>query len=172
MEKLDKFIMMNLRNHVSDKIFTTDIYRLFDFPNKDIFEIVFKYLLKINKVKIITLKEKRLQQSEFREKMIDRYQNCIVTGLSKIECDAAHIYPVCESGSYTESNGLLLNSCIHKTFDKYLWSINPITMEIEINKNKDVGSIIQFEKKKVNIKCDIVYLIYHYNKFIENLQLN
>jgi len=108
MEKLDKFIITHFNGKISDKIFTTDIYKLFDFPNKDIFEIVFKYLLKINKIKIVTLKEKRLQQQEFRRKIIDLYECCVVTALSKLECNAAHIHPVSDSGSYTESNGLLL----------------------------------------------------------------
>jgi hypothetical protein len=64
---------------------------------------------------------------------------------------------------------LLLSSDLHKTFDKYCWSINPNTLKIEINKNiNDCGKIKNYEDTIVNIKLNNrLYnnLLYHYNIF-------
>ena len=91
------------------------------------------YLCERFNIKILEEKEKRLSQTQFRNKLINKYKTCIITNYSSIECEAAHIIPVKDNGEYIVSNGLLLNSCIHKTFDLYYWSINPDTLRIEVN---------------------------------------
>ena len=63
---------------------------------------------------------------------------------------------------------------IHKTFDKYLWSIHPETLKIEvsdsINKN---SSIMQFKGQIVSIRKESIYYIkQHYSKFKETMKLN
>ena len=55
-----------------------------------------------------------------------------------------------------------------RTFDKYLWSINPDTLVIECKTNFNIGSIGKYKNKKINIKLNEKIkknLQYHYNIF-------
>ena len=81
----------------------------------------------------------RPSQTSFRDNLINYFKVCPITGLGPDECEAAHIIPVCSDGDYVLTNGLLLGAHIHKTFDKYLWSINPSTRQIVCKPNS--GSI-------------------------------
>ena len=95
----------------------------------------------------LTIEQKiRPQQKKFRENIVDRDEKCIISNSIDTECQACHIVSVEDGGSYDVNNGLLLNACLHITFDKYLWSINPETLEIDIccNDKKIVGSIYNF----------------------------
>jgi hypothetical protein len=121
---------------------------------------------------VFSLIKTRSKQTEFREQLINYFGNtCIISGSNKIildECEAAHIIPVSANGRYEVSNGLLLSRNLHKTFDLFLWSINPKTFQIE--SVKDAGSINLYPKdclvNKLNDKF-IPSLTYHYNKFIK-----
>ena len=110
----------------------------------------------------------RLHQSKFRQDIILRDKKCIISDADPIECEVAHIIPYSECNSYSISNGILLNACLHKLFDKYLFSINPETSIIHIsNINTDL-SINMYKNKYINI--DSSYkpnLIIHYNKFLK-----
>ena len=89
------------------------------------------------------------------------------------ELTAAHIIPIKENENYDIDNGLLLTENLHKTFDKYRWSINPDTLLIEINKNIDVGSIKKYQNYKVPLQINTeLYsnLLLHYNIFLEKLK--
>ena len=65
---------------------------------------------------------------------------------------------------------LLLVENLHKTFDKYLWSINPKTKQIIVKDCKDMKtSINQYKNKCLNL--DITPYMYsnllqHYNLFL------
>jgi len=72
----------------------------------------------------------RPDQNIFRQQLINYFLKCPITGLGPDECEAAHIIPVSSKGEYVLTNGLLLGAHIHKTFDKYLWSIDPLTYQI------------------------------------------
>nr|QDY52312.1 hypothetical protein 6_24 [Mimiviridae sp. ChoanoV1] len=111
-------------------------------------------------------RKKRTQQEKFRDDILNKYKSCIVSDSNCIsELEAAHIIPVSENGLYETSNGLLLKSNLHKTFDAFLWSINPKTFCIEI-KNNDVGEICIYVNKKLDLdKSLIPSLEYHYQKF-------
>ena len=113
-------------------------------------------------------RKKRTQQEKFRDNLLEKYKKCIVSGSDcKIELEAAHIIPVCEEGLYEINNGLLLKSNLHKTFDDYLWSINPNTFCIEIKKCEEVGEISKYENKKLNLPHSLKEsLENHYQKFI------
>ena len=77
--------------------------------------------------------------------------------------------PINENESYNLNNGIILISNLHKTFDKYLWSINPETFTIEIKNNVNVGNIKHYMGQKINIVLNnelINNMKYHYNKFI------
>jgi predicted restriction endonuclease len=71
------------------------------------------------------------------------------------------------------NNGLLLCSNLHKTFDKYLWTINPDTLEIEIANYEQniIGSIYTRFIKNPKVLLDMNKELYNnlkhrYNKFI------
>jgi predicted restriction endonuclease len=106
-------------------------------------------------------------QNTFRERLVQRYKNCIITNSIADECDASHIIPYSESGTFDITNGLLLSSNLHKTFDKYYWSIEPYTKQIHIRKDIDVGTIRFYEGVKLNIDADNKTLKYHYDHFIK-----
>ena len=70
---------------------------------------------------------------------------------------------ISDHGSYDINNGLLLTSTLHKTFDKYYWSI------IETKNNINIGSIKNYVGNKVNLELNdnlIKSLEYHYKQFI------
>jgi hypothetical protein len=69
----------------------------------------------------------RLNQSEFRQTMLERFESkCVVTGCSAKEAlEAAHIDPWCNSQSNHIRNGLLLRADIHSLFDQGLITLHP-----------------------------------------------
>jgi predicted restriction endonuclease len=90
-----------------------------------------KYNINITEPKYGFIKQ-RMGQEEFRQNLIQRYNSkCILTNSSIFE--ACHIVPHFESNNMDIDNGLLLNLQHHKMFDDYIWSINPETLNIEIN---------------------------------------
>ena len=98
----------------------------------------------------------RFGQKSFRESLINKYGKCLISGCkSSKEIQAAHIIPHCEDRkNFLISNGLLLKSNLHTTFDSYYWSINPDSFVIEINKNIDddeIGEIKNYEGIMINL---------------------
>ena len=125
-----------------------------------------------NEIKIVdVLSGIRLSQSEFRSGLMDLYEyKCVVSSNSNPdELEAAHIVGVADGGDYMLSNGLILEANLHKTFDKYQWTINPNTLQIETNPNYGEGSINKYCGIKLNINIDpILYsnLKLRYDKFV------
>ena len=126
---------------------------------------------------VIEKRKKRMGQQEFRDELFKIYSNtCVISGnICDVELEAAHIVPYAESGSYDLSNGLLLTSNFHKTFDKYLWAINPDTLQIEVAKDDSntVGTIYKIFKENKQVTLDMNNELYNnlkhrYNKFIKN----
>ena len=178
MSKLELFFDNN-SNNITTAIYNE--YESYDYEDQNLFELDVNFLAEhIYKVKITEARPVRIGQSEFRKAVILHYNNkCIVTGTDCIdEIEAAHIMPFSDGGIYSVMNGLPLKSSIHKTFDKYLWSINPNTLCIEIKMNKNVGEIKQYKGKKIFEKINDELkknLSYHYNNFIthsNNLKTN
>jgi alpha-N-acetylglucosamine transferase len=110
-------------------------------------------------------------QNLYRDEIIKRFNNCIVSNMHYHVCEAAHIIPFSESNyenCYDIDNGLLLNSILHKLFDNYDWSINPETYCIEIfNKTPDIYNIMkEYNGKYINILNKysniIKYITNHY----------
>jgi len=147
-------------------------YKKFDYIDESIFNYHLTFLLEnCYNIKIIDNSRYRLNQSEFRKQLLQKFNNkCIVTGENCIdELEACHIIPINENESYNLNNGIILISNLHKTFDKYLWSINPETFTIEIKNNVNVGNIKHYMGQKINIVLNnelINNMKYHYNKFI------
>ena len=97
--------------------------------------------------KIKSLCEERDGQNKFREKLILRDKHCLITMDNFEICEACHIIPYSENKTFKISNGLLLNRCFHKMFDKYMFSINEFdclifSPTILINKNYNLFNIL------------------------------
>jgi len=169
MSKLELFFDNNCKD-ISSAIYNE--YESFDYEDQNLFELDVNFLAEhIYNVKITESRPVRIGQADFREKVMEHYNNkCIVTKSDCIdEIEAAHIIPFSEGGIYSVMNGLPLKSSIHKTFDKYLWSINPISLCIEIKTNKNVGEIKQYKNKKLFEKINDELksnLSHHYNIFL------
>ena len=114
-------------------------------------------------------KEKRLDKN-FRNKVLNLYnRKCLITSYEEEECEVAHILPFCECSSsqkYDIYNGLILSANLHKLFDKYIFSINPETLMIEV---KGDHRIKKYHGLKLNLNKECLpYLKMHYNKFKAN----
>lgn len=159
-------------------------YEKFNYDNKDLFEINLKFLLDniYTDIKIVEPKLKRLNQQEFRDELINKYQKCLITNNDCLnELEACHIVELKDLNNINDinnidinniNNGLLLCSNLHKTFDKYLWSINPDTFIIEISSLYDCGTISNYKNISLVDKLS-KYNYYeslsnHYKKFKEN----
>lgn len=170
-------------------------YKKFNYDNKDLFEINLKFLLDniYTDIKIVEPKVKRLNQQEFRDELINKYQKCLITNNDCLnELEACHIVELKDLNNINDinnieindinnidinniNNGLLLCSNLHKTFDKYLWAINPDTLEIEVAKedSNTVGTIYKIFKENKHVTLDMNNELYNnlkhrYNKFIKN----
>lgn len=141
---------------ISNKIL--DSWEFFNYPNSKIFqndlELFFQTIY--SDINIIKDSNARLSQSEFRCNLIKYYEGkCVITQNDSLEeLEACHIVEIKDNGDYDISNGLLLSANLHKTFDKYLWSINPDTLEIEINANNITNSVKNYVGKKINIELN------------------
>jgi len=166
MNELEEYLLTN--NTINE-----NNYKHFNYDSYEEFKIDLDFLLNniYSDIQIINLqtKEQRLNQDTFRKEVIKKYNKCIISHSIDIECEACHIIPYSICKNFDVDNGLLLSSDLHKTFDKYCWSINPNSLKVEINKNiKDCGKIKNYEDTTVNIKLNNrLYnnLLYHYNLF-------
>lgn len=170
MNKLEQYLDNYENKELTNYIY--DMYEFFSYKDKNLYLYHLNFLLEnIYSIKIIENKRKRLNQNEFRKEIIKKFNNtCIITGITCIdELTAAHIIPITEDENYDIDNGLLLVENLHKTFDKYFWSINPDSLLIEINHNINVGSIIKYNNLKINLQInDSLYynLKIHHDIFI------
>ena len=149
-------------------------YKLFGYDDEDMFIIDLEFMLEnFYDIKFIENKRKRLHQTEFRQELLKKFNNkCIITGESCVlELTACHIIPISEDENYDIENGLLLVENLHRTFDKYLWSINPKTKQIEVKININTGTINQYKDNNITIDLSprmYINLLDHYNKFLSN----
>ena len=173
MNELEEYLLTN--NTVNE-----NNYKQFNYDSYEEFKIDLDFLLSniYSDIHIINFqtREQRLDQDTFRKELIKKYNRCVISDSIDIECEACHIIPYSICKNFDIDNGLLLSSDLHKTFDKYCWSINPKTLKVEINKNiKDCGKIKNYEDTTVNIKLNNrLYnnLLYHYNMFFHNHVIN
>lgn len=166
MSKIEQYLE-SLNGNLDTKIYNE--YINYGFDSKEIFKLVLENLLEnvYNNISIIDNRKKRLSQQEFSEQIRNLYKCCVITGTNMDECEAAHIIPVAENGSYSLDNGLLLSANIHKTFDRYLWSINPTTHQVEVKKGHN-GTIKKYENMVIKLEWTnklTTNMAEHYNKF-------
>jgi hypothetical protein len=134
---------------------------------------IFKDHHKIDIKSIKDALDRGSNQTKFRQKLIERFGECIISEIHHSSCQASHINDLSEeSNNYDVDNGLLLSPTLHKEFDQLKWCINPDTYCVEIHnkyKNYKLG-ITNYNGK--NLK-EIIgnypnrkYLIEKYNRFI------
>ena len=171
MNKLELYLDKNDNKEIiKDEIYD---YKKFNYNDEIIFNNHLDFLLEnIYNIKIIETDKSRVRLSQ--KELLKKFNNkCIIINEDCLdELEACHLIPINEEESYNINNGIILTSNLHKTFDKYLWSINPNTLKIEINNNKNVGNIKKYVGNKVNIKLnDELFnnLNYHYINFINKL---
>ena len=109
-----------------------------------------------------TEKKNRRFQDRFRKELIERFETCIITGISHKSCEAAHIIPhrTCSGSSkYDVNNGLLICKNLHSLFDnedKDL-KINPETLLIQFSNtilnDPDYEEYHKYHNTK--IRCDL-----------------
>ena len=110
-------------------------------------------------------------QSKFRQEIVKRDIKCIISGTGELSCEAAHIIPYnnCDNDKkYDINNGLLLESGIHKLFDKYLWSINgnKVIISNKILNNDQYANINLYNKKELQLnKKQKMFLKKHFKNF-------
>lgn len=171
---IENYLLQNKEKIINYNIY--DNYKIFNYDNKELFTLHLDFLLnnlyKDIKIKEINISNKRLNQDEFRNLLLNKYKKCIITNNECIdELEACHIIELKNGGKCDINNGLLLERNIHATFDKNIWCINPNTLLLEIkNKIKCTGTISKYKNFKVNIKLnDELYnnLLIRYNNFIK-----
>ncbi len=164
---------------INKKIFNS--YEYFGYRNKFTFQIDLELMIETIYLDIkLTDKfcQSRLEQGEFRYGLMNLYSSkCVVSSNSNpYELEAAHIVGVGDGGDYDLSNGLVLEANLHKTFDKFQWTINPLTLKIEtknniISGNICNGSINKYVGKKINLNMNpflYLNLKLRYDKFVAN----
>jgi hypothetical protein len=153
MEQLEQYIINS--NKI---IYLDDIdYNIYNYESYDDLEIDLYFLIETlyTNCKIYKNKQERTEQEKFRRDLLNMYGKCIITGSNCfVELEAAHIVNFREGNHNTDintiDNGLLLKSNIHKTFDEYLWTINPNTLMVEIKDNINAGEIMNYNGTKIN----------------------
>jgi len=142
------------------------------YPNEeDKIDLVFYDLYNFEYIKIDE-KEKR-QDSNYRKKVIEKYNTCMITGKPLKYSQVAHILPFTDSNEeekYDHENGFLLCADIHIGFDsKELdFKINPDTSTFEVSSHilndRSMEYYHQFNNKKLNLsEKNIYYLKKKYN---------
>lgn len=174
MTSIETYLDNLTTNKIPNNIFSS--YRYFGYEYDEVFKNDLILLLDhiYTNISFVSDKKVRLEQTEFKKNLLKLYDNkCIISNNdNEDELNACHIIPVSEDGDYSNNNGLILTRNLHATFDNFKWSINPDTMEIEINLNIKSGSIKEYINNNINIIMNpFIYLNlkWHYDKFIELL---
>lgn len=134
-----------------------DCWEFFKYPNKNTFIYDLELLTHLiyTNIKISKNTQLRLSQTEFRQNLIKYYRKCVITHNDSLEeLEASHIVEYKNNGDSDITNGLLLEANLHKTFDRYYWTINPDTLLIESNPNYITHSIKNYIGHKVNLQLN------------------
>lgn len=167
-------IILEIKNKTDNGHDIYDIYlELIKSYHKEDINLIYYHLYKVDYTSCFSIKEQRLKQQEFRMKVINRDKYCILSKSHPDMCEACHIIPYseCDEGNiYNINNGILLESGLHKLFDKYEWSINPNKKTVELSpkllNDNSYGLIKKYHNKKVSLNDNVlINLKDHYEKF-------
>jgi len=147
-----------------------DKYESFGYDNEYTFiEDLNFFVDKVYKLSVYDDNQKRIKQQEFKNVLIDKYETCIISGSNCHSESVACCIQFSEDINYVLSNGILLKKNLSDTFNKYLWSINPNTLMVEVRDNIDVGEIKKYKNYELGIEVSnemYLNLLDHYYKFI------
>lgn len=177
LDKINIFINKNLMDGDLNNLFIRlcDVYCSNESNNINLIKFVLIDRFGYNPIKqnenIKKLCEEREGQNKFRKELILRDKNCLISGDNADICEACHIVPYSEVKSFDISNGLLLNRCLHKLFDNYLWSIdssNNVKFSNNLLNSNNYSNYIKYNGIKLNILTNSKkYLEIHWNRFIK-----
>ena len=114
----------------------------------------------------------RVEAKDWSSMVKELYNNeCILSGRNSVQ--ACHIIELKDKEdilTHNIYNGLCLDIRYHYLFDKYYWTINPVSLMVEIRDDYKDEDLDQFRGKKINITNDITIkaLQYRYEKFNKN----
>jgi hypothetical protein len=149
-------LVIKTENKINSQLI--NCWEYFGYPNKELFTSDIELLIQTIYPDLQIIKESnaRLSQTEFRNGLIQYYNSkCAITQNNSLEeLEAAHIVELKDGGEYDVSNGFLLEANLHKTFDRYLWTINPDTLIIEAEPNKITNTVKNYIGKKVNLQLN------------------
>jgi hypothetical protein len=166
MYQLENILDNNINNTINLSRFND--YNKFGYDSLELLHVDLEFLAtNIYNIILIENNKARLSQKEFRTELLNKYGQCIISGNTCYdELEACHLVEVKDSGDYYLDNGILLEANLHKTFDKYLWCINPYTKMIETKDNIN-SSINKYKNIIIDIDDSIINnLIIRYNKYI------
>ena len=115
--------------------------------------------------------EKRRYQYKFRNQLIKKYNNCIITGKSHKICEASHIISYKENINkrYDINNGLLLCSELHKMFDAYMVTIDSngqLIISSSVLLDDGFSNYKEYHLKQLNLNKEVlINLKEHYDEF-------
>ena len=94
----------------------------------------------------------RRGQHEFRQRLLDTYGRCLVTGCDAEDAlEAAHIRPFNQGGTFDLSNGLLLRADIHTLFDLGLIAVDSTSMFLILSSTLKVPAhMVIFPERRCN----------------------
>lgn len=134
-----------------------------------------KVLAEDRRVEVTQKRKQRYGQSDFRTYILKAYgYKCCVTGVNdRAVIEAAHIIPYMGEHSNILDNGLALRVDIHRLFDKYLLSIDPETLTVEISSSVCSDEYKSLSGKRIKLRTTdllLANLVTHYRTF--NLKNN
>lgn len=173
MNNLEHYLKYDCINETIN--FETLDYQHFGYENSDELQLDLDFLIstlypnyKINYELLTYMQEIRPDQDPLRQKLIQKYGMCIITGTKCLgELQACHIVPHAEDKHNSlVTNALLLKANIHGTFDMHDWTINPNTLTIELKNatEEGAGEMLKYQGMKVNLDPNDKILINNLRK--------
>jgi hypothetical protein len=166
MYKMEDILNKNINNTINLNIFND--HKSFGYDTRELLYIDLEFLAyNIYNTIIVDNSKTRLSQTDFRLELLNKYGKCIISDNSCIdELEACHLVELRDGGDYYLNNGIILEANLHKTFDKYLWCINPYTKIIEV-KNNINSSINKYKNMFIDFDDSIFNnLVIRYEKYV------
>lgn len=173
-------LVESVQNKIKELYDLDKVYHFYiNLHNKNDIDLIFYNLYKIlynNKDNVFELKEKRINQDNFRKNIINRDKKCLLSNAPPEMCQAAHLIPHCDCSidiRYNINNGILLEAGIHLLFDNHLWSINQNSIVIVSDKllNDENYRMNEYHNKKLSLnKKQLEYIKPHFEQFIDKTQ--
>jgi hypothetical protein len=175
---------MNKINNINDIIIPIinekkilNNYSQYNYDDEDIFNFHLDFVRKFYDFEIINdvinlinhERAGRVEAKDWSSMVKELYNNeCVLSGRNSVQ--ACHIIELKDKEdklTHNIYNGLCLDIRYHYLFDKYYWTINPVSLMVEISDDYKDEDLEQFRGKKINITNDITLkaLQYRYDKF-------